>query len=85
MRTRPTPPIDAGLTTPANYSAAPVPAAASATPVDTELSSTGGAPPQLLIGGFVADRGRDALPGRGAGRRDRRWLSRVGSARLRRR
>ena len=36
--------VDAGLTTPANFSAAPVPGAASATPVDTELSSTGGVP-----------------------------------------
>ena len=55
--------VDAGLTTPANYSTAPVPAAASATPVDTELSSTGGAPPQLIDRRVLPGRHRDALPG----------------------
>ena len=47
--------IDAGLTTPANFSAAPVPGAASAsTPVDTELSSTGGVPAPLPLVGLMA-------------------------------
>jgi hypothetical protein len=46
--------IDAGLTTPENFSAAPVPGAASAAPVDTELSSTGGVPAPLPVLGLVA-------------------------------
>ena len=46
--------VDAGLTTPANFSAAPVPGAASATPVDTELSSTGGVPAPLPLFGLMA-------------------------------
>ena len=76
--------VDAGLTTPANYSAAPVPAAASATPVDTELSSTGGAPPQLIIGGFfLVAIGTLCLVG--AGRPNRGGLSRAGLGRLLRR
>jgi len=76
--------VDAGLTTPANYSTAPVPAAAPATPVDTELSSTGGAPPQLVIAGFfLIALGTLCLVG--AGHPNRLWLSRAGLARLRRR
>ena len=46
--------IDAGLTTPASFSAAPVPGAASAAPVDTELSSTGGVPAPLPLVGLMA-------------------------------
>jgi hypothetical protein len=46
--------IDAGLTTPANFSAAPGPGAASPTPVDTELSSTGGVPAPLPLVGLMA-------------------------------
>ena len=46
--------IDAGLTMPANFSAAPVPGVASATPVDTELSSTGGVPAPLPLLGLMA-------------------------------
>jgi hypothetical protein len=76
--------VDAGLTTPANYSAAPVPAAALATPTETELSSTGGAPPQLIIGGFVLITiGTLCLVG--ARRANRGGLSRAGLGRLRRR
>ncbi|HSU35466.1 MAG TPA: SdrD B-like domain-containing protein [Propionibacteriaceae bacterium] len=76
--------VDAGLTTPANYSAAPVPAAAMATPVDTELSSTGGAPPQLIIGGFfLIAIGTLCLVG--ARRPNRGGVSRAGLSRLRRR
>jgi hypothetical protein len=76
--------VDAGLTTPANYSAAPGPAAAAATPVYTELSSTGGAPPQLIIAGFfLVAIGTLCLVG--AGRPNRGGLSRAGLGRLRRR
>jgi hypothetical protein len=76
--------VDAGLTTPANYSAAPVPAAAATTPVDTELSSTGGAPPQLIIAGFfLVAIGTLCLVG--AGRPNRGGLNRAGLSRLRRR
>lgn len=76
--------VDAGLTTPANYSAAPDPAAAAAMPVDTRLSSTGGAPPQVLIGGvFLIVAGALCLVG--ARRPGRHGLSRGGSGRLRRR
>ena len=46
--------IDAGLTTPANFSAAPAPGGASATRVDTVLSSTGGVPAPLPLFGLMA-------------------------------
>jgi hypothetical protein len=46
--------LDAGLTTPENFSAAPAPGGASATRVDTVLSSTGGVPAPLPLFGLMA-------------------------------
>ena len=72
--------IDAGLTTPASFGAAPVPSGASAQPApDSRLSSTGGVPPHLLIGG-VALSTVGALCLAAARPLGRRSLSRVRSA-----
>jgi protocatechuate 3,4-dioxygenase beta subunit len=71
--------IDAGLTTPASFGAAPVPAGAAAQPVVTRLSSTGGVPPHLLIGG-VASSAVGVLCLAAARPVGQRWLSRIGSA-----
>jgi hypothetical protein len=46
--------IDAGLTTPENFSAAPVPVSVTETPIDTQLSSTGGVPAPLPVVGLMA-------------------------------
>ena len=45
--------IDAGVTTPADYSAAPAASGASVTPVDTALSNTGGVEPVIPISGLI--------------------------------
>jgi len=43
----------AGVTTPADYSAAPAASGASVTPVDTALSNTGGVEPVIPISGLI--------------------------------
>ncbi len=45
--------IDAGVTTPADYSAAPAASGVSVTPVDTALSNTGGVEPVIPISGLI--------------------------------
>ena len=45
--------IDAGVTSPANYAAAPAAAGGSGTPVDTALSNTGGVEPVIPISGLI--------------------------------
>ena len=45
--------IDAGVTTPADYAAAPAAPGGSVTPVDTALSNTGGVEPVIPISGLI--------------------------------
>ena len=45
--------IDAGVTTPADFSAAPAAAGGSVTPADTSLSNTGGVEPVIPISGVI--------------------------------